>query len=112
MVNEKNGTRKRRHFDDEFKRDAVQRVLNTGKRCSEVARELGVAPNLLARWKRDYLKVEDQRVGELTRGLTPSEADAEIRRLHRELEDVMEQRDILKKALSVFAQKRRNGSST
>ena len=37
------------------------------------------------------------------KGLKPE--DAEIRRLRKELEDVKEERDILKKALSVFSKR-------
>ena len=110
MENQRKITRERRHFDRAFKEDAVNRVINTGKQCSEVARELGISPNLLARWKRDHLAVADGRSGAAQKGHKPSEIDAEIRRLHQELADMTEQRDILKKALSVFAQRRQNGT--
>ena len=112
MENERNHRAERRYFDRAFKEDAVNRVINTGKRSSEVARELGISPNLLPRWKRDYLSESDAHSGGKTRGLKPSEIDAEIQRLHRQLADVTEQRDILKKALSVFAQPPRKGSSS
>ena len=108
MEKQRKESRERRHYDAAFKADAVNRVLNTGKRCSEVARELGMSPNLLARWKRDHLTAIDDQAG--PGRPKPSEVDAEIQRLHRELADVTEQRDILKKALSVFAQQPRNGT--
>jgi transposase len=111
MKEKENHPQKRRRYDDEFKADAVRQVLNTGKTAAEVARNLGINSILLARWKGDYLAREDARI-DSGNGLTPSEADAEIRRLHRELESVKEDREILKKALKVFAQNRTNESNS
>ena len=84
-------TRVRRTFTPQFKRDAVK-LVNEGKSVSEVARGLGIARSLLQRWR-------DQSVGE---GVDAVEAD-EIRRLRKQLRDVVEERDILKKALAYFA---------
>ena len=84
-------TRVRRTFTPQFKRDAVK-LVNEGKSVTEVARNLGVARSLLQRWR-------DQAVGE---GVDAMEAD-EIRRLRKQLRDVVEERDILKKALAYFA---------
>ncbi len=91
-----------RYYDRDFKYDAVRRVIQTGKRASEVARGLGIGPGLLARWKREYLQKKDAKA--IPQSKKPSEVDAENRRLRRELQDVCEQRDIFKKALIVFAQ--------
>jgi len=43
----------RRSFSDEFKQDAVNRVLK-GEKLSAVARELGVNPNNLYLWKNSF----------------------------------------------------------
>ena len=43
----------RRSFSDEFKQDAVNRVLK-GEKLSAVARELGVNPNNLYLWKGSF----------------------------------------------------------
>ena len=92
----------RRKYTPEFKQDAVNRVLRTGKSCAEVGRELGINPNMLGRWRREALKKKDAqstKVGELK----PSEAAEMLRQARREIEDLREQRDILKKALSIFS---------
>ncbi len=47
--------RKRRRYTDGFKRDAVNRVLRTGKTCSEVGSELGINGNLLAKWRKKQI---------------------------------------------------------
>lgn len=99
--------RSRRYYDESFKRDAVDRVVRTGKSCAEVARELGIRPNVLTRWRRQRLEQADaQAVGE---DLKPSELAAELRKARQEVVDLREQRDILKKALSIFSQRSSNG---
>lgn len=98
---------RRRYFDEEFKRDAVTRVLRTGKSCAEVARELGIRSNVLSRWRREYLKNADHQSP--AEELKPSELAEELRKARQEVEDLREQRDILKKALSIFSQRKPNG---
>jgi transposase-like protein len=44
---------KRRNYGDEFKREAVRLVTTHGYRVSETARNLGINPNILGRWKRE-----------------------------------------------------------
>jgi transposase len=94
----------RRKFDAEFKREAVRLITSGGRRASEVARDLGVSSNLLHRWKQQYL--EDPGQAFPGKGhLKPDEE--ELRRLKKQLADVTEERDILKKALAIFSKKPR-----
>jgi len=94
----------RRKFDAEFKREAVRLITSGGRRASEVARDLGVSSNLLHRWKQQYL--EDPGQAFPGKGhLKPEEE--EFRRLKKQLADVTEERDILKKALAIFSKKPR-----
>lgn len=44
-------TRRRRHSED-FKQNAVRRMLTSGATASELARELGIHPTQLFRWKQ------------------------------------------------------------
>ncbi|MDP1931732.1 MAG: transposase, partial [Gammaproteobacteria bacterium] len=44
---------KRRKFSLEFKKGAVEQVRQPGVSCAQVARELGIAANLLTRWRRE-----------------------------------------------------------
>lgn len=96
------GKIERRKYDREFKQEAVRLVVDGNRRVSEVARDLGIGANMLHRWKR-----EQEQSGERAfpgKGKLNGEA-AEVRRLRRELEDVREERDILKKALAVFSRR-------
>ena len=45
--------RTRRAFTQEFKREAVKLVTESGHPTAQVARDLGLTPNLLRRWKQE-----------------------------------------------------------
>ena len=84
----------RRQFTEEFKRDAVQMLLD-GHSAPSVVERLGLSgTNLLYRWKRDQL---DQS------GPAASALDARVVQLEAELRRVERERDILKKALAIFS---------
>jgi transposase len=86
-------TTKRRRFTAEFKTDAVQ-MLFDGHSVSSVCERLGLSsPNLLYRWKQELVHKD----GPAAVGL-----EARVRELEAELRRVERERDILKKALSIF----------
>lgn len=83
----------RREYSDEFKREAVQMLLD-GHTASSVSERLGLSGgNLLYRWKREQL----ERSGPVATSL-----EARVRELESELQRVQRERDILKKALAIF----------
>ena len=85
--------KRRREFTEEFRREAVQMLLD-GHAAASVAERLGLAgPNLLYRWKREQL----ERTGPVATSL-----EARVRELESELHRVERERDILKKALAIF----------
>lgn len=91
---------KRRQYPREFKIEAVRRVTDGRETAAEVARALGIQPNMLYGWVRQ-LKAE---ADEAFRGNGKLRAqDEEIRRLRRENADLREERDILKKTAVWFA---------
>lgn len=97
-------SKERRQFDRAFKVEAVRLVTEEGRAVAAVARDLGIGENLLHRWKQQFTDQREQAfVG--TGNLTPEQA--ELRRLRRELVDVTEERDILKKAISVFSNRKK-----
>ena len=84
---------KRRRFTDEFKAEAVQMLLD-GHTAASVCERLGLSGvNLLYAWKRRLLR----QGGPAAVGL-----ESRVRELEAELRRVMRERDILKKALSIF----------
>ena len=91
---------KRRKYDREFKVEAVKLVTGGGRAVAEVARNLGIHENLLYKWREKY--IEDIAHAFPGKGrLKP--AEEELRRMKRELANVTQERDILKKALAIFS---------
>ena len=95
---------KRRKFTVELKREAVRLTQETDKSVAEIARELGINPNTLYRWRQEQGEYAEQAFPGNGR-LRPEEE--ELRRLRRELEIVKQERDILKKAISIFSARQR-----
>jgi len=92
-------------YDEEFKRNAVELLIRSGKPLRAVARELGVSDTVLRNWKRKQLGEEEgDRAPRGEGGATPREMAEEIVRLRRELERVVRQRDILKKAMGICSE--------
>ena len=82
-----------RQFTDEFRRAAVQMMLD-GHTASSVVQRLGLSgTNLLYRWKRE----QPERSGPVATSL-----EERVRELEIELHRVERERDILKKALAIF----------
>jgi len=90
----------RRQYSEEFKKDAVSHSLTSEKTVEEVARDLGITHSNLRRWRAQYSKNGELAFpGKDKQRLTPQEE--EIRRLKKELYEVSQERDILKKALAI-----------
>ena len=90
----KQASNARRQFTDDFKREAVQMLLD-GHSSSSVVERLGLSgTNLLSRWKREQLEQS---------GPVASALDARVLQLEAELRRVERERDILKKALAIFS---------
>ena len=91
----------RKKYDKEFKLMAVE-LIETHKSVKEVSNELGVSKDLLYQWRKSFQrKGEHGFSGHGKKSLTPQEA--EIAQLKKELREVEIERDILKKAVSIFS---------
>jgi len=88
----------RRYFDAEFKREAVRLSYEPGNTMASVARDLGISETNIWRWRKKFSESDDN-------SSSFSSADAELRKLRRQLRDITEERDILKKALGVFSRR-------
>ena len=93
--------KRQRQYDAEFKKEVLKMTME-GKPIVEVARDLGISPERIYKWRRD----EKLRIGAVAfasaggKALTPEE---ELRALRQELEMTKRERDILKKALAIFS---------
>jgi transposase len=85
--------RTRRVYDEQFKSEAVQMLLD-GHSAQSIVERLGISgTNLLYRWKNQQLENAGP-VGEVL-DLRVQELESQLRRTERE-------RDVLKKALIIF----------
>ncbi len=93
----------RRHYDEEFKRNAVKLTYNSGKAISQVAQDLGIDSNMLSRWRKEQASYGDRAFPGLGKRMHGTDLEEEKRRLKKELVDIREERDILKKAMAIFS---------
>jgi len=103
----------RKHYDNEFKKDAVRLLVSSGRTVRDVAKELGVERSNLGRWRQEAMGKLDRSVAvKSSPDMKPSELEQENRTLRKELNYVREQRDILKKAVSIFSQDSSNRTNS
>jgi transposase-like protein len=85
----------KRVFDASFKRMAIDLSYARGS-VKEVAEELGIDPGRISKWRQQHSLLEKSPI-RLT------DEQKEIRRLQKELKEAQLERDILKKAVSIFS---------
>ena len=88
-------------YTKEFKQQAVQLFKTSGKSKTHIARDLGISDSALSKWCKE--------LGEHGEEAFPGKGhqtviEEENRKLKREIEILRQERDILKKAVSIFAQ--------
>jgi len=90
-------TKKRRSYTDEFRIEAVGLYERSGKTQEQIEEELGIGSGCLSRWKKKYS----------TEAAPPDNgqpsATERIQELERENEILRQERDILKKAVTIFS---------
>ena len=90
----------RRQYTAEFKREAVALVTEQGYAVTAAARNLGINPNLLHRWKTAVQQYQAEAFPGQGHQ-TPEQA--ELRQLREDNRRLRMERDILKKATAFFA---------
>lgn len=90
--------RYQRPFPPDFLWEVVSLVKASGRSVREVAGELGVSTESLRIW----LKQDQLDRGEREDGLTMEERD-ELRKLRRQVRELEQEREILKRAVTSFA---------
>ena len=93
---------RRRRFSPQFKAEAVQLVIETGKPVAEVARDLGVSDGTLGNWVKAWRDANPEREPKLSlvERARMNELEEENRRLRMENE-------FLKKAAACVSRMRR-----
>ena len=94
------GVKGRRTYSEQLKADAIKLATESGKTVRQVARDLQLDPGSLHTWIRQRGK----RAGDALQAQPSGETlEEEVRRLRRDLANVTDERDFLKKATAYFA---------
>jgi len=95
------GSKKRKSYTPEYRREAARLVIDTGRTIAAVAAEISVGAQLLGRW----VALERQRLGEPPQAPLDASERAELVRLRREISDLRLDNEFLGKAAAFFASK-------
>ncbi len=87
-------------YTREFNEEAVRLAQTSGKSITQIVRELGISDTSIHQWRKE-LAQHSKEAFPGSRHQTPLEE--ENRRLKRALERVQQERDILKKGVSIFS---------
>ena len=97
-------TKKQQKHSKEFKLETIELARTSGKKDSQLERELGLSRGCLYNWRKEVQREGPQAFP----GKGRLKADDEyVRGLERELAIVQQERDILKKALAIFTRSQR-----
>lgn len=86
----------RRRYSKEFQQDVINMLKTGNKNVPELSKELGIAEQVIYRWNK-------RQNGNTPQDEKLSDKEKELRELRSKLADVTEERDILKKAVSIFS---------
>jgi transposase len=90
-------------YSRDFKVETVRLLEASGKSAHRLERELGIGKGCVLRWKRELASDGENAFPGHGR-LTPEQE--ELRRLKRENEILRQERDILKKAIAIFSERK------
>lgn len=92
-----------KRYDAQFKREAVELLLTSGKPLKVMARELGVCDVSLRSWRDRHLD-KSKPIETDGQQLSAKQLAMELRRLQQELQVANRRNEILKKALGILSQ--------
>lgn len=93
---------RRKSYTREFKVQAVELLNSSGKSGHQIEQELGIGQGTIYRWRR---QLEEN--GELAFPGNGTERDEELAGLRQENAELREEREILRKAIAIFSDRRR-----
>jgi transposase len=91
----------RKAYAKEFKLMSVE-LSNTRSDLAALAKELDISPSVLYRWRKEYSSKQDSSFPGNGKVIL-TEAEQELARVKKELRETQMERDILKKAVSIFS---------
>ena len=100
----------RKKYSKEFKQKAIELSQVRGN-VQDVSRDLGISADLIYRWRREFSKHPNLAFSG-NGNVQLTEEQKELAKLKKELADVKMERDILKKAVSIFSVSDRKSTSS
>lgn len=88
----------KKQYKNDFKVMLVE-LLESGKTAKELSEEYNINSGIIRRWKREF----KAKSGDFSKKRELSREELELKALKKELRDVKMERDILKKAVSIFS---------
>ena len=85
-------------YENDFKVMIVE-LSNSGIKPKQITEDYGLDPGMVRRWKREYAA----KAGDFSQKAKLSPEAEELKALKKELRSVKMERDILKKAVSIFS---------
>jgi transposase len=90
----------RKNYTKEFKESAVELCLNDSRSIKNIAEELGIHPTSLGQWIKASTKEKSGGLRAFPGKGIPR--DEELARLRKEVAELRESNEILKKAMAIF----------
>ena len=87
-------------FSDDYKEMVIALILEGKKSQTQIAKELRIARSTVFDWMRKY---RENPQDDIKKALKPSEAELEVKKMKKEIKDLQEENEILKKAAAFFA---------
>lgn len=95
--------KKTQAYTEEFRKEAVKRSQKKGSSARIVAEELGISPQQIYNWKRQFTRLSDKQFNTLDGVDYSKDEKEEIRKLKRENKKLNDEIEFLKKAAAYFA---------
>ena len=95
--------RKTKSYPESFRREAVRLADQPDRTAADVARELGIHVGQIYNWRTQFNKLSKGQFTVADGTNYSQEEKAEIRRLKKEIAELKQERDFLKKATAYFA---------
>ncbi|MEH7353450.1 transposase [Neobacillus drentensis] len=90
-----------KHHTQEYKEYVSKLIVEEGRKASDVAYELEISAKTISRWVAAYrMKINVGKTGE--NYITPSELEKLKKQHEKELQQLREENEILKKAMHIF----------
>jgi len=93
---------KRKKYSKQFKLDAIQLYESRDVSMAQIERELGITEGALRSWRKDLRDAQQEAEAFPGNGNLP-ESEARIRQLEREIAQLRQEKEILKKVLAMYS---------